>query len=373
MNGIKKMIFIFIIVSVICGYWFYNKNSFLKEKKESPAITLETFDNIYDGKYIKFYYDNLGDINLEKIKTDYKLEENVKMEGTELDKILSLSEFLSSKLQLNKKSSYNTEDISTLISKSFSGQRLNAKDYNIIFANFVKALGFQSRVLELYQNESKKETTIFSITEIYIPSLSKWMAFDSINKLFFAKGEDPLSAIEVIEQGLSVVDLSKEEKNYVRDYGKYFNNLRMQLDNSYFTNKKSNSYIMYLKEDDEPQLIINTKPLNSTIYTHRREAFMYAPTSEGEIAKEMQNFKDVIPTLILTLKNSEKKLPVINGAAFKDSVNVKNYYIRIDDGQWGVIDNYFTITLNPRSKTKIQLSLDGNTVLREIVISNTKG
>lgn len=372
MKSLKKIILILIMVSAIASYWLYSKTSFSKEKMKPPAITFEAFDNMYDGKYVKFYYDDLSDMNIVKIKTDYEIEKNVKLEGTELERALLLSEFLASKIQYNKKSPYDTTDISTLISKSFSGQKLNCKDYNIVFANFIKALGFQSRVVELYQNETKKEPPVFSLTEIYIPSIAKWVAFDPVNKLYFAK-DVPLSAIEVIEQGLPTVNLSREEKKYVKNYGMYFLNLRIQIDNNYFSPKKSNSYIMYLKENDLPQLTINTKQLSSTIYTHDRDVFTYAPLTKEEATKELQIPRDEKPTLILSLKNTGKELPIINGAAFKDSVNIKNYYIKVDDGQWGVIDNYFTLTLNPSSKTKIQLSLDGNTVLREILISNTKG
>lgn len=359
----SSIIGVVLLMFLIGGYWIYRTkmNTFFDK-----GTVVVKWDNWYQGNKIKFYYDDTSNSNIQELKSKNKLDEVVKDSKNDLDKALKLSKWLKSKVKYEKSSMDLDDDPLNIMAEALKGTKICGKDYTLLYSKLAESVGLRARSGELVKNVEESSKDIYhNVCEIWSNQDKKWIMIDVVNNVYM-KQKNPLSACEIIEKGLNNVECINMNKKYKDDMEKYFYSYTISIDNTIYKEKKSNSYITFLKKDEIPRLQFKEEYINPTIFVNKQDLFNISPNQKYEELNE-----DKKGTFILSHKNiegSKKQEPLFIVGVFKDSHMANNYYIKINDSKWKMINTYFDLKVTEGSETKIRLSLDGKNVEREVIL-----
>ncbi len=152
---------------------------------------------------ISFFYENKSSTNFLKIRE--LLETNGLTDKTENNKLKLLLKMLKwtsnylnfSGIPLSDKRYDNEDCISTVERAKQEGYMLNCRYKSVIFTQFLLASGFQARWVSCLpiDNICKER---HCITEVYMPTLKKWIAVDAtFNLVYFDKKGNLLNLLEM--------------------------------------------------------------------------------------------------------------------------------------------------------------------------------
>ncbi|GAA0726770.1 lipoprotein [Clostridium malenominatum] len=339
-------------------------------KNSDKGVFITKWDNYYEGSNIIFYYESEDNPNLQRLKNKYDLDEVVKDSKDDFEKAIKLMNWVSNKMKYSKSSLSTKTDALTLLQQAENKNSLSDKDYAIVYSQSASSLGMFARRGEFRIENSQQdgEKSYYKVCEIWSDKYSKWIMLDVVNNSYIESNGIPLSAIEVLNSGLSGVNTMgiKNIEKYIKKLKPYLYSYSIEIDNNIYGVPKSNSFITYSK-DDLPEIRIEGNIIRPTIFVKKDTLFNKSPRL---VQQEQNAEKDKVATLIFTRKTSEDKKPnndeiVINGAVFKDSSNIEEYYISIDNKPWMEVKSFFTLSLK-EGNNNIRFSNDGKKVIREV-------
>ncbi len=127
---------------------------------------------------------------------------------------------------------------------------------------------------------------------------------DVVNSCYMKKAGVPLSAIEVLNNGISNLEVNgvKDKNKYIKKMERYFYSYTIGIDNNIHDGVKSNSYVTYISKGQVPELKTIKGYIKPTIFVNNDSLFTISPKTQY---KDLQNDKK--PTLIISKKNTERK------------------------------------------------------------------
>lgn len=363
--GIIFLIIILLFISYGC--------SFSKKNSNVSSVIVTGWNNIYDGHNIHFYYESKDNKNSADLNKTYKLSGLVKSNDDDFKKSLTLQKWVNQKLKFDKGSDTAQSDAASILKEAENGKAVSDKGYAIVFCEAAPSLGITARIGELRtQNmtDSKRNFNHY-VCEIWSSQKNKWILIDTVNGCYMESKGVPQSAAEVLEKGIGNVHIegTDNKNNYVKDMGYLYDSYTIQIDNSFSETKKSFSSITYIKHGSLPEIQASNGGFTApAIFVMKDDLFNKSP-----LLPYKDDSSDSMPTLIFSKKQKNDKKGVLSfyGGAFKNSVNIENYYISIDNSSFNKCSKYFDIDLQP-GKNNIRLSMDEKNVLREITIEYKK-
>ncbi|NLP27186.1 MAG: transglutaminase domain-containing protein [Clostridia bacterium] len=340
--------------------------------KERLKLTQEVtkWDNLYEGNNIHFYYEDFTNTQIEELNRLYKLKGTIGSQGDELERALKVSEWLHTKMEYNQGAISTKEDALEILNEKESSPKASDREFSIVFNQVCSALGIYGRigVFRVKYAEIAKGRDYYRVNEIWSEKLNKWIMVDPSKGVYITKEDIPLSAMEIIESNLDNVEVKgiKDSKDYIKNFKDYTYSYTINIDNTIYGRKRSNSFITYLPEGEMPELKLKQGYAPPTIYVNNRALFNISPKDEY-----VDDKSDKIPTMIIMKKVTEEdkgddKTFVIG--VFQNSVMVDDYYLKVNDEEWERVKRYKEIALKEGSNT-ISLSLDGKEIIREIAIN----
>ncbi|WP_392486219.1 transglutaminase-like domain-containing protein [Haloimpatiens sp. FM7315] len=371
----KSFKIVFLILLLAISIFFINKYALVSNK--TNEVSVEKWNNFYNGDNIRFYYQDLKDINIQQLNSNYKINELVKNKKSDFDKAVMLMEWLQNKLKYSKGSMKSEGYAMDIINEAKeSGKTINDDDFCSVYAELAASAGLNVRKGEFRVKNSYKEKKGFNhfVCEIWSDKYNKWIIMDPSYNHYIIYNNIPLSSVEIIQKGSDEVKIigGKNAKKYIDEVKKYFYSYSIAIDNSIYGVKHSNSYVTYLKSGEIPEIYINKSLVSPTIFTNNDKLFGISPS-----VKYKDNKSDELPTLILSQKKKEddddknkNKIEFYCGV-FKNSVMEEKYYISINDKAYKEVNKYFDFSLE-KGRNLIKLSTDKNKVEREILINYLK-
>lgn len=361
----RKEVF-FICLLIIIGFAVGMR---IKSLEEDSGLRIVKWSNFYNGKNIHFCYGSSEKSVLDSLKETYQLEIVVGKEKNDFDKSLKLMKWVKDKLNYKDGTkSYNEEvgaiDILEEGQKNKNKKYYSNKECTTVFNECAIALGITSRIGEVIALDNNKEKEGFKVCEIWSDKYNKWIMIDVSNGCYLTYKGVPLSAVEAIEKGIDNFNVEgiENSKKYKKKMGRFFGAYIMSIDNSIYGIKNSNSYIVFLKNDNDMEIPVDIYMNYPIIFTKNRNLFELSPHNKFVDKKE-----DKIPTLIFSKKNSKENNNEVQfyGGVFQDSIMIKKYYISINDSPFTEVNDYFDFPIK-NGINAVKLSIDGKNVVREV-------
>ncbi|KOA19446.1 hypothetical protein CLHOM_22370 [Clostridium homopropionicum DSM 5847] len=362
-----KIILLLLIITI--GFMI---GIYLKEKEKTVGLNLNIWDNMYNEGNLHLYYGAEDNAILNEIKTRYKVDKIVSGADTELDKAVKLMKWTRSNMKF-KESSKDLEDSRgalDILEDNRKQREYSEKEISIVFNDFAHSVGIISRIGELgeFEKFSSSGKSQFTICEIWSTKLNKWVMIDPSNGVYLTYNKTPLSAAEIIDKGLDSLEIISVDdiKKYNKKMEKYYQVYTMQIDNTIYSTKSSNSYLCYLSKGKNEGISINVLLKHPIIFTDDKKLFEMSPKAQNN-----KRDKDKLPTMIFSngnsknVKDKDVKLQLLGGV-FKDSAMVDKYYISINNGPFNLVNNYFNLDIKSGFNS-VKLSEDGKKVLREVI------
>ena len=366
---IIMIIIVFAIFAVAIGIRNNSKFNFYSHKYNVKVIK---FDNFYEGNNIKLYYMDGNNDYQKNFKENHELDKIIQNAGNEIDKSTALISWINTMAEFSingtMEDGKSGEDI---LKRLQSNKTLSSDGYATILEEALSSVGVYVRkgTLCTSNDEKPKPRQSYRVIEVWSKSNGKWVMIDPATGCYFTKDNNPLSAVELVDTGLStveIVNLSGVDKiKYKKEMEKYFNTYTIAIDNNKFTDMESNAYITYVRNEESVQLENQSGYISPMIFVKKKDVFTINPEIERTKIEE-----DKIPTLIFSKKDKKEdndnciKFTV---GAFENSVMLDEYYISLDGDKFYKVKNYYDLSITD-GQSKIMLSLDGKTPLREVVL-----
>lgn len=369
----KFLAFVIILIAILLVACSSNNES--KKEQSQNGVFVVKWDNFYEGSNMRFYYENPEEANLQILKEKYKLSEVVKDEKDDFDKSLKLMKWINTKMKYSKGSISTKEDALSIL-KEAEGKNttFSDKDFAIVYSQAASSLGIYVRRGEYRIKNSQQDgkNSYYKVCEVWSDKYSKWIMLDVVSNSYIEYGGKPLSAVEVLNKGMDDIKANgiKDLEKYIKKLKPYLYSYTIEIDNNIYGTSKSNSFISYSKSSDMPEVKIEGGLIRPTIFVKKDALFNRSPRIEYK-----NDNSDKLASLIIQKKNpiegeKEEEL-AINVAAFKNSGNIKDYFISVDNKSWEKINMFKTILLK-EGKTNIRLSEDGKKAIKEIILEYKK-
>ena len=225
----------------------------------NKGIIVEKWDNFYDGNNIHFYYSDGKSPNPQQLKSKYSLDKLVSTGKDDIDKSLKVTNWLNNQLKFAKNSIKTEEDPLAILEKYKKEEgTVSDREFNQIFTEAISSVGIYARIGEFRVKDAQhsKKDDFFMISEIWSDKYKKWIMIDVVNSCYMSKSGVPLSAIEILNNGINNVEINgvKDKNKYIKKMEKYFYSYTIAIDNNIHDGVKSNSYITYVPKGQLPEL-----------------------------------------------------------------------------------------------------------------------
>jgi len=348
-----------IILSVI-GFWIFSQ----QDKENDYTTKIEKWDNLYSGNNIKFYYIDSSVAEIATLKSKYKVDTLVDENTSEIVKCIDINKWLSEKGEITLSDMDTNKDGEELLKILISEKKVSQKDYNTILQELLSSIGIKVRVGEYRLNGN------YSVLEVWDSNFNKWIMFDAVTGGYFKEGDEPLSAIQVLNKDISQLKVSSNEKGIldkksIKLLNKYLGTYSIRIDNSKFEGSVINSYITYVKDVKDAQLETSKGYIQPSIFVDNDSLFNINPYEEY-----VNDKSDKIPTIIFSKKNvkeDDDNNTKFTLGAFMNSLMVEEFYVRVNNGDFIKVDTYYNLSIE-KGVTTIEISLDGINPLRQVVI-----
>ncbi|MBE6071383.1 MAG: hypothetical protein E7208_05435 [Clostridium butyricum] len=335
------------------------------------GIKVVEWDNYYNENNIAFFYEDLSNDKIKFLEDTYHLKEAIKNEKSELEKAINITKIANKIVEYDDIESKNLNSAYDILVEKGDRKKVSNRDLAIITRDMLNSIGINSRV-GIYRsgNAQFKAKSKYYIVEFWSQEYSKWVAIDCIDQGYFMKDNTKLSAIEVLTNNFRDISYlgKSSQKDYKNKIKKYLDSYSLQIDNT-ILNKKSNSYVTYIKDTDALELKYINEFAPPTIFTQETKLFEKSPY-ERRIGTDEKAY---LILSLMTSKNEEtkEKLTELIIAGFKDGSIVKDCYININGEGYKQVEKYTKIELK-KGKTRIELSLDGQTTISNVYITREK-
>lgn len=352
-------ILILIGIVLICGV-LYSKNF-----KEDKGLRVVEWDNIYNDNNITFFYEDIENkpSSLKKLDSTYGIDKLIDKNKGELERALQTVDIVNSIVELDEVQDSLSKEAYGILEEKGGNKKVSDRDMAIIERDILLSAGFISRVGEFRKEKPQfQKDSSYYVVEYWSNEYKKWVMIDFKDRGYLEDRGTPLSAIELM--GMKLKDLTYVGKSSQNDYRKrlspYISSYTIAIDNT-LSMKKSNSYVTYLTSNKDIDMKKENEFLPATIFTSEKDLFLSEP---GKVA----NAKDSRTYIIMMRKPMEasNSFTYVVGA-FENGSTIKDYYLRINDGEMKKIDRYEDLEL-VKGSNKIELSKDGSNIISKVII-----
>ena len=357
-----KVILVALIIIVCATLYFKNFSN-------NKGLRVIEWDNIYNDNNITLFYQDIEEKpnSIKKLDNVYSVSKIVNNNKSELEKALQTVDILKSIIEYDDVDSSVAKDGYGILDEKGGNKKVSDRDMAIIERDILLAAGFVARV-----GEFRKETPQFQknpsyyVVEYWSKEDNKWIMVDFKDKGYLEKGGVKLSSIEVLGEKLKDLTYigNSSQNDYRKKISKYLSSYTVAIDNT-ISMKKSNSYLTYCSSEKDIDMKIENDYFPSTIFTTEKTLFTLSPSTKA-------NGKDSSTYIILMRKPMESSNSYVYViGAFENGSTIKDYYLRINDGEMKKIDRYEEVEL-VEGTNKIELSKDGVNILKRIVVERDK-
>lgn len=367
----KRILKIFLLAAVLAFIFYY----FIINENNKKYYVI-TWDNIYNENNLRFFYEDNKDILISSLNKVYKVDQIVDSEKDIHEKVLKIIDLLHNIVEYDNVNDSNYNNAYTILQQGNTIKKVSQKDMAIIARDLILTQGIPCRIGE-FRSEigpTKKEQNYY-IVEYWNEEFNKWIMIDFMDRGYFINKKIPCSAIEVLEY--KVEDFSyigqSEKKEYLKHISGLLESYTIAIDNT-IGRKMSNCLLTYLYKDTSNITLefkgIFTEP---TIFTQNKYLFSKNPYDK-QIEQDEKAYLVIMKINDLQFSNSNNKSKDINDkvviGAFKDGKIIDQYYLKINDGEYELVEKYKEYDF--LDDNNIQLSLDGITDIAtiEILVNN---
>lgn len=355
----SKLILIILIVVIVLVLIFNNKYN--------KELSVEKWNNIYNENNINFFYSNEDYDKIKILNYNYNLEEKVKDEKDIVKKAIKVSEVLNEIITFDDIPSSNKINGFDILKEKNGSKKASARDLGVIYRDFLQSLGYTARVGEFKRtnvNFSKEKS--YYVVEFWSKEYNKWIMIDFIDRGYFDNKDFPCSAMDLLELDIRNLNYTGNSKrsDYIPMLKKTLYTYTISIDNT-SKMEKSNTYITYIKDEDDISLKFKGNFLPPTIFTKNKDLMSKNPIESSVLEDEK--------AYIILMKKQEKDEDtsktnsfIIGG--FKDGKILDEYFIREKEGEFIRVKRYKDIILTEGNNI-IELSLDGKEVISSIEIN----
>lgn len=290
----KKYFLIAGFVLVITGLLIH-----VSHANNLPEIRFEQTCPDSNGYAPEFIYEDFNSPYLQELRTRFNLDDIVKDCASEYDKVLAVMNWVHHLWRHDSDNEPIKSDPISILEEVFEHQRnFRCTEYSVVLAGCLNALGLRSRALSLMTSdvETRQRDAGHLLTEVYLPSLGKWILADAQFNLQPVLDSVPLNAIE-LQEALRVqrskikfasVDpdqtsgkyTTAEIENYYQDFiifiGQYLYYFRAPIDQRYIPfemRKQAGSVVLVPLGSKAPTIFQIKYPLGNLVGTHSAACF----------------------------------------------------------------------------------------------------
>lgn len=344
--------------------------------KNPKGIDVVSWDNYYNENNIVFFYGNPLDEDLKRLDSIYKVNELVKGETFEIDKVLKTVDILDNIVECDDVKETEFRSGYKILLEKGESKKVSKRDMAIIERDLLAAAGLNSRIgIFRRDNAQFVKNPEYYVVEYWSTQYNKWIMIDFFDRGYFLEGDNKLSSVEVLTKDLKrIAYLGKSsQKDYKNKIKEYLNSYSLPIDNTTSVSK-SNSYITYVKDNNSVEIKLENKFLPPTIFTEELKLFEKSPFDK-QIATDEKAYIILGKSSSKSNENSysskDKNAIRLVVGGFKDDKIMDKYYLNINDSGYEEVNRYKEIDLN-QGVTKIDLSLDGINKTSSIVIDKGK-
>lgn len=245
-----------------------------------------TFDETcYPRK--RSYFSVKGHPYLEKLRKQYKIDEIIKNETSEIDKIIALTDWVHSRWEHDGLNEPKKHDAIAILEEAEQGEKFRCVEYSTVLTATLSSIGVPSRSLGLMMKtvETRKSGAGHAVVEAYIQSLKKWIIVDCQENLLVTVAEEPLNAVELCKElntnGVKRIVLSNkkaEKGEYLRWIKRYLYYFSAMMDNRYGIDTPVLPILRLGPAGSiEPKVFQRTKILGKAEFTNNVDRFYPEP------------------------------------------------------------------------------------------------
>ena len=359
---LTQVILVALIIIVCATLYFENFSN-------NKGLRVIEWDNVYNDNNITLFYQDIEEKpnSIKKLDNVYSVSKIVKNNKSELEKALQTVDILKSIIEYDDVDSSVAKDGYGILEEKGGNKKVSDRDMAIIERDILLAAGFVARV-----GEFRKETPQFEknpsyyVVEYWSKENNKWIMLDFKDKGYLEKDGVKLSSIEVLGEKLKDLTYigNSAQNDYRKKMSKYLSSYTVAIDNT-ISMKKSNSYLTYCSSEKDIDMKVGKDYFPSTIFTTEKILFTLSPNTKA-------NGKDSSTYVILMRKPMESSNSYVYViGAFENGSTIKDYYLKINDGEMKKIDRYEEVEL-VKGTNKIELSKDGVNIIKKIVVERDK-
>jgi len=158
------------------------------------------FDKKTDNKIdCNFSFPNSNtDIELKRLRSEYKLDELIKFAKSDLEKAKILLNWTNSRWKHNGSNKPKKSAALTILKEAQNGKNFRCVEYGIVLSETLNSIGIPSRVIGLKTKyvETAKSYAGHVATESYISEINKWVFLDPQMNYIPYLNEIPLNTVE---------------------------------------------------------------------------------------------------------------------------------------------------------------------------------
>lgn len=341
---------------------------FIFKINNKSEIIIKKWDNIYNENNVIFFYGDEDDEKIKILKQMYSIEEKLDGEKDKLKKAIKVSEILNEIITFDDISSSQGINGYDILKEKGDSKKASARDLGIIYRDFLESVGYTARLGVFKRTDTNfNKQKAYYVVEYWSKEDNKWIMIDFIDRGYFDEKGFPCSAMELLDTDIRNLNYTgnSNRSDYIPMLKKVLYTYTINIDNTTDV-KKSNSYITYIKSENDINIKFKGSYIPPTVFTQNKELMNRNPIDTTYIEDEKLY-------IILMKKQEEKEEPKQDKeenfivGAFKNGKIVDEYYIRENNKEFKKVKKYSDLILSKGVNT-IEISLDGENIESSIEI-----
>ncbi|MFO8000443.1 MAG: transglutaminase-like domain-containing protein [Marinilabilia sp.] len=286
-------------IIIISSILFCSCNSFFQLINVSPSSNVKeiSFSQESPNPLYEFYYPDTSENDyLSKLRKQYGIDDLVKGQNNDLDKIKSVLDWTNKQWEHNGSNKPSKQDALTILKEAHEGKQFRCVEYGIVATTALNSIGIPARTLGLKTQDVEKVMSGAGhvVTEVYSKEFEKWIFIDPQSNIIPTLNGIPLNGVEfqreiynkneklklVNKQGELSTEDSEKYINWVGKYLFYFDVLFDQKTPDSSNVKKINGMTkltLVPVGHKEPRIFQRKNKIDFSYYTHSLKDFYRKP------------------------------------------------------------------------------------------------
>ena len=256
-----------------------------QEKAIGGAKRLQ-FSDAPDPKPATFRRSDPDDAYLEKLRTQFELEDAVAGEETDYGRVRAICEWVRRRWEHNGDNEPKKSDPISILEEAAQGKRFRCVEYAIVVHGALQSLGIPSRVLALKTEdvETRPSGAGHVVAEAYLAEKRKWIMIDGQFDVIPTLAGEPLNAVELqraLASGskkLGVDSMSGTKADawfkWVAPYLYYFDT---SLDSRFGVARSPGALMLVPIGAKNPTVFQGKRPISNMTFTNSLATFYASP------------------------------------------------------------------------------------------------